>query len=401
MKKWTLLAGFLGIATAAFAQSWHVSQRPNLWEIFYRFPNGSMSQYAALHTNDSYFRMIYGSESGWGTSVILMPSFWSGGALYQGTAVQGSYQTQGPDLVLQLTGSRQGLTTQVSVRLFPPGSSELQARVQAFTSGQVTLDTNRPNEAFKPVMLSSMRISNSLWDTRQAYVDCNAYNLPLSGWMIQPAVSGRLFGLIGGTSDWKPNAPTIEVELDQPLTITGWVTSSQDPNDDNVGFWAASQQVMPAWAYTLRATPQRPGYTLSGQLVLGDYAINPAGTPVQVQVRLSSNQDLIRSETVMLDSQGRYELRHLPPGVYDISFKASHWLSRTLRNYTMPANCAFHFTLNLINGDANGDNQVNDEDLLRILFDFGSLQTGDLNGDGICNDLDLLIVLFNFGRTGS
>jgi hypothetical protein len=57
----------------------------------------------------------------------------------------------------------------------------------------------------------------------------------------------------------------------------------------------------------------------------------------------------------------------------------------------------------LINGDVNRDNQIDDADLLQVLFAFG--QTGanlpaDCNGDGAVDDADLLIVLFNFGAVG-
>lgn len=49
-------------------------------------------------------------------------------------------------------------------------------------------------------------------------------------------------------------------------------------------------------------------------------------------------------------------------------------------------------------GDANGDGCVDDEDLLLILFAFGSAGgMEDLNSDGVVDDSDLLLVLFNFG----
>lgn len=52
-------------------------------------------------------------------------------------------------------------------------------------------------------------------------------------------------------------------------------------------------------------------------------------------------------------------------------------------------------------GDVNNDDRINDEDLLQVLFAFGSNQPlADLNGDGVVNDVDLLIVLFNFGLIG-
>ncbi len=55
-------------------------------------------------------------------------------------------------------------------------------------------------------------------------------------------------------------------------------------------------------------------------------------------------------------------------------------------------------------GDANGDNFIDDADLLEVLFQFGqtgSNLSGDLDGSGVVDDADLLIVLFNFGLYGN
>jgi hypothetical protein len=56
---------------------------------------------------------------------------------------------------------------------------------------------------------------------------------------------------------------------------------------------------------------------------------------------------------------------------------------------------------NVLLGDVNGDQCVNDADLLAVLFAFGSVGENlpeDVNGDGLVNDADLLLVLFNFGN---
>jgi len=62
-------------------------------------------------------------------------------------------------------------------------------------------------------------------------------------------------------------------------------------------------------------------------------------------------------------------------------------------------------SLVLTNGDVNGDNQVDDADLVSILFAMGqSCPSGcpeDLNGDGVVDDADLAIVLFNSGAQGA
>ena len=41
--------------------------------------------------------------------------------------------------------------------------------------------------------------------------------------------------------------------LDQARPITGWVTASADPNDDNVGLWASADTVLGSWEYELVA----------------------------------------------------------------------------------------------------------------------------------------------------
>jgi hypothetical protein len=49
-------------------------------------------------------------------------------------------------------------------------------------------------------------------------------------------------------------------------------------------------------------------------------------------------------------------------------------------------------------GNVNGDDIVDDADLLQVLFNFGSNDpAADANGDGIVDDADLLTVLFNSG----
>ncbi|GBC92481.1 hypothetical protein HRbin15_00951 [bacterium HR15] len=383
----------------ASAQGWSLRVRGTILEIFYG-AGGSTPQYGALHLDSSYFRMNYGPNSSWGTSVILMPAFWSNGRYYQGAPVSWSHRIEGADLVLLLSGSIASLQVNLQVRLLPPRPNELVAYVSASVNGSVPID-NRPGEAFKPVMLSSMHVSSTLWDAQSAYAECSSYAIPSSGWIVYPATSGRLFGLLGGTSAWKPNAPTIEVLLPQPLQITGWVTYSTNPNDDNVGFWAASNQLMHSWSYTLRAAPDRT-YRLSGYITLEQYRGNVIGQPITVELRLPGSTTPLRTESVALQLNGYYTLYQVAPGTYDVAFQGAHWLRKVVRNVAV-SGCLSGVNASLVNGDVDHDNRIDDADLLAVLFAFG--QTGqnlpaDLNGDGHVDDADLLIVLFNFGREG-
>jgi hypothetical protein len=73
-----------------------------------------------------------------------------------------------------------------------------------------------------------------------------------------PEVANTRFGLYGGTSSWKTNAPTTTVDVSSGLQIAGWVTTDTNPNDDNVGYWAASDHVLGSWQYTVTSAPGLP-----------------------------------------------------------------------------------------------------------------------------------------------
>lgn len=216
---------------------------------------GHVPQYAALHLRDSYFRLNYGPGAGWGTSIVLLPVYWCDGLCHHGARVSATWDEVGRDLVLSLGGRIGDLDVSLRVSLSPPGRELVVARVEAACAGRPRLDA-RAGEAFKPVMLSSMRISPTLWDAGSAFVDEERLPIPTSGWLRPPPFPrARALGLRGGTSAWKRNATTIRVEFDRPITVAGWVTPSADPNDDNVGLWAASDAPLERWSYRIVATP--------------------------------------------------------------------------------------------------------------------------------------------------
>ena len=246
------------------AATWcYIEQPPGVLEIGYG-SGTDCPQIAALHLSSGYLRLTDGTGGPFGTSIVLMPSFWSGGQYYQGAPVTYTAQVldpdvDNPDLVLSITGNIAGLNVASKLQLSPPLSGSLVGHVTTTVNGNVALD-NRPGEAFKPVMLSSMHISPTQWDSWAAYTDRTS-SLPADAWIIQPPAIVQGFGLQGGSSNWKDNAPTVLVALDQPLQVTGWVTKSTDPNDDNVALWAASDQVLHAWSYWIAATSAVSGET--------------------------------------------------------------------------------------------------------------------------------------------
>lgn len=213
------------------------------------------AQYAALHLRDSYFRLCAGRGCGWGTSVILLPVFWHGGCCHHGAPVTAEWREEGSRLVLQVEGTLGGLSAALTVALSPPAEGRIVAYVRARVAGDLALD-DRPGERFKPVMLSSMHASPALWDAHSAHVGRRRIAIPREGWIVPPRelATASAFGLIGGTCRWKANAPTVHIGLDRSLPVTGWVTRSDDPNDDSVGLWAAADDVLPAYGYRITAS---------------------------------------------------------------------------------------------------------------------------------------------------
>jgi len=232
---------------------WSVRQVGTEVEIAYG-QGAHFPQYAVLHLNDSYFRMVYGEQSTWGTSVILFPPFWSGG-YQQGVGITATWETDVSDLVISFSGTKLGLTVQGKVRLSPPRDNSMRALVTVQVSGDVPLDERPDPEAFKPVMLSSMHVSETQWDAQSAYVGTQSHPIPESGIFANAPLPVSVFGLNGGTSAWKTNAPTVDIALDEAMRVMGYVSFDTDPNHDNVGLWAGADEIVRSYQYTITVKP--------------------------------------------------------------------------------------------------------------------------------------------------
>jgi len=230
---------------------WSVAQRGNIVEAGYGC-GSNFPQYAALHTDSSYLRLNYGPGSGWGTSIILLPSFWDAGNYYQGAPITVAWRSEGVDLVILFTGLISGLQARGQIRLAPPVPNLMSGIVMIQVDGKANLD-RRPGEAFKPVALSSMHTSVDCWDAASAQVDSQSFRIPAGGWIVHPPAIGRVFALRAGSSSWKTKAPTLEIVLSENRGIAGWKADSSNPDDDNLSIWAAADHVIPFFQYTVTA----------------------------------------------------------------------------------------------------------------------------------------------------
>jgi hypothetical protein len=142
---------------------------------------------------------------------------------------------------------------------------------------------------------------------------------------------------------------------------------------------------------------------LTGIVRLSQPVQNLSAREVRVQVGRSV-------QTLTLQGagrEGRFQVRVPAFGEYVVKVKVAGVLQQTVTVRPEGSDLTLVFAgdgSGLPLGDANGDNFIDDGDLLEVLFQFGqsgASLSGDLDGDGTVDDADLLIVLFNFGQYGN
>ena len=248
---------------------WTWKRHEKILEIGYRKSASEWPQMAAIHLDTGALRMVYGPDSGWGPTVYIPPSLWTveyGSEKHHlGAPVSATVNTVGDELLVEFDGTIGGLKFVSHIWFSPPANDRFEAFATVWTSGDVKL-ADRSEEAFKPVHVASMFISDAEWDSHAIRIDAHEYSIPLSGWILpEPKTLGDAFTLVGGSSAWKSNSPNITVILDRSMNLQGWADESTDPNDDNVGFWCATDTVLNFWEYRIIATqePIKGAHSLS------------------------------------------------------------------------------------------------------------------------------------------
>jgi len=137
--------------------------------------------------------------------------------------------------------------------------------------------------------------------------------------------------------------------------------------------------------------------SLYGRITISGYTGSLEGKTATIRVKQGTQT---RTYTATLAANGQYAVPIELSGNIEVLARVAPGLARkvSLSNVSAPVQQNF---LDLTNGDVNGDNVVDDADLLQVLFNFGgSDSASDVNGDSTVDDADLLIVLFNFGSVG-
>ncbi|MHB1461811.1 MAG: hypothetical protein ACYC1M_11060 [Armatimonadota bacterium] len=126
------------------------------------------------------------------------------------------------------------------------------------------------------------------------------------------------------------------------------------------------------------------------------------GSPSQVAATaaLRQNGQTVSTIPLVMGSQGQYALEIPDDGNYNILFHAQHWLRKA---QTVALNGELSgVNVQLVNGDADGDNQVNLFDFVQLDINFGktNVPMSDLDMDGFVTLFDYVIIDMYFGSQG-
>lgn len=143
---------------------------------------------------------------------------------------------------------------------------------------------------------------------------------------------------------------------------------------------------------------------ISGAIEIEGFVGSYEGRPVEVQLRPLNSSTVLATATTTANRDGIYRVSFFNYlGYYDLAIRAQGTLLRRVANQRVRYPGLTYVDVTLVPGDINGDNLIDDADLLAVLLAFGrtgSNLPADLNGDRVVNDADLLLVLLNYGRTG-
>jgi len=147
--------------------------------------------------------------------------------------------------------------------------------------------------------------------------------------------------------------------------------------------------------FALQLGGDAAGILVQGTITINGYTGSYAGKQATIKVKQGTT---INTYTATLAADGSYAIRVDETGNAEVLAQLAPGLAKKV-SLNLSGTVSQNFTLT--NGDVNGDNVVDDADLLQVLFNFGgSDAASDVNGDNVVDDADLLVVLFNFGSVG-
>ncbi len=176
------------------------------------------------------------------------------------------------------------------------------------------------------------------------------------------------------------------------------------------GFVTAQQTVVIRAALNAGTLTQNLLVAPSPRKITGHLTLQGAGKPTHtLTLVLHPNDGSGNVQTTLtLAGDGQFTLAGVPAKAYVLGVKASHWLQR-ITPCNLTTNDASEISLSLLNGDVDGSNAVNVDDLTLLLNAYNSAQgdsvyngqpNADLNENGTIDVDDLTLLLNNYNTAG-
>ncbi len=272
-----------------------------------------------------------------------------------------------------------------------------------------TAQIPRPSACWQ--FLPSLRIADGPRIVRFRITNCGS--VPFSGVLLLYLRGERLLPCGPELANWYEQfTPDFVTQLALPVGASQQfdLTLPADVPPDRFFYGALDMQFGREPLTLLRFAHQEA----EAPLLIGLLENHGAGRPVEVQV-VNPLSGLAHAFPLRADADGVWRV-HLDPAngfaffgdagfylpVWQVRVKPQGALSRTFRQVLIPGGDTIdpYLRMRLVLGDVNGDDCIDDADLLAVLFAFGQIGDlpEDLSGDGVVDDADLLLVLFNFGQ---
>jgi len=129
--------------------------------------------------------------------------------------------------------------------------------------------------------------------------------------------------------------------------------------------------------------------------------------PLTVELRDPATDTTLQIFAPRTDNQGRFTIEGVTPGIYDLRVKGMHTLANRWSRLELVTGDNVVDMGELLEGDADNDNDVDATDASLVNLAFGSVPgdanwdpRADFNEDEVVNGVDMGLLAANFGRVG-
>lgn len=177
-------------------------------------------------------------------------------------------------------------------------------------------------------------------------------------------INGSLDGAGNYPSGWETQG---QYRIPSHFRIGGWDYTTTGRNwQGEIDAVCISDTALATGSFALLSGPLPALY---GHVELSGYAGDASQIGLEIQFRAPDGTHPPFVERVFLDSAGNYTVPLVPSGTYDLLFRACGSIAQVMPDITIPS---ARVDVALVNGDADGDNEITTTDLSIVLTEINN-----------------------------